>query len=109
MERYNVSLPDLAMYKRRDYIDAIKKHQRQFRNLLSKDYYSLLKTAQNNNLNVVGTGKKGRVLKINLIDAIKTYISPERFRVDDFRGITSFQGNFKNWELLPRMFTDDPV
>ena len=33
VERYYVSLPDLAKYKRRDNIDAIKKDQRQFRNL----------------------------------------------------------------------------
>ena len=73
VKRYNMSLPDLAKYKCWDYIDAIKK-DRQFRNLLSKDYYSLLKTAQNNNFNIVGNGKKGRLLKRNLINVIKPYI-----------------------------------
>ena len=63
VKRYNMSLPDLAKYKCWDYIDAIKKDQRQFRNLLSKDYYSLLRTAQNNNLNVAGTGRKVDYLK----------------------------------------------
>ena len=57
----------------------------------------------------MGNGKKGRLLKRNLIDAIKTYISPKRSRVADLRGITRFQGNFKNWELLPRIFTNDPM
>ena len=43
VKRYNVSLPDLAKYKRQEYINAIKKDHRQFRNLPRTDYYSLLK------------------------------------------------------------------
>ena len=56
--RYNVPLPNRDKYTRRDYIDAIRDDQRQFKNLAMKNYHTLLEITQRNNLNVGlrGTG-----------------------------------------------------
>ena len=42
-------------------------------------------------------------------DLIGTIKSPEAFREADFKVIQRFQGTFRNWELQPRLFNDDPV
>ena len=88
---------------------AIQDDQSQFKNLAGKDYYSLLRIAQKNNLNVVGTGTKGRLLRKDFIDAIKAFTSPETFREADLREIRRFQDNFGNGELQPRLFNDNSV
>ena len=62
VERYNVSLPDLA---------TSRIHQREKKKtIVSLETYPVQithfsKTTQNNNLNIVGTGKKGGLLKRN--------------------------------------------
>ena len=76
VKRYNVPLPNQGKYTRRDYIDAIRDDQRQFKNLTSKNYHALLEIAQRNNLNIRGTGARGRILRKDLIGAIKEYTSP---------------------------------
>ena len=68
---------------------AIKDDQSQFKNLAGKDYYSFENCAKNN-LNVVGTGTKGRLLKRVFINAIKAFTSPETFREADLREIRRF-------------------
>ena len=88
---------------------AIQDDQSQFKNLAGKDYYSLLRIAQKNNLNMVGTGAKGRLLRKDFIDAIKAFTSPETFREADLREIRRFQDNFGNGELQPRLFNDNSV
>jgi hypothetical protein len=108
VKRYNVPLPNQGKYTRRDYIDAIRDDQRQFKNLTSKNYHALLEIAQRNNLNIRGTGARGRILRKDLIGTIKEYTSPEAFREADFSLIRRFQGNYRNWELLPRLFNHDP-
>ena len=80
----------------------------QFKNLATKNYHTLLEIGQRKNLNIRGTGARGRILRKDLIGAIKEYTSPEAFREADFSLIRRFQGNYRNWELLPRLFIDDP-
>ena len=109
MKRYNVPLPNQGKYTRRDYIDAIRDDQRQFKNLATKNYHTLLEIAQRNNLNIRGTRTRERILRKDLIGVIKEYMSPEAFREADFSLIRQFQGNYRNWEPLPRLFNDDPL
>ena len=60
-------------------------------------------------MNIEGTRYRGRILRKDLIGPIKSFMSPEAFREADFRVIRRFRGNFRNWELQPRLFNDDPV
>ena len=80
VRRYNVPLPNQGKYMPRDYINAIRDDQIQFRNLATKDYHSLLRVPQQNNLNIQGMGYRGRILRKNLIGTIKSFISPKAFR-----------------------------
>ena len=48
VKRYNVPLPNQGKYTRRDYIDAIRDDQRQFKNLATKNYHTLLEIALRN-------------------------------------------------------------
>ena len=108
VRRYNVPLLNQERYIQRDYIDAIRDDLRQFKNLATKSYQTLLEIAYRKNLKIRGMRYRGRILRKDLISAIKEYTSPEAFREADFSLIRRFQGNYRNWELLPRLFNDDP-
>ena len=85
VKQCNVPLPSQGEYTRRDYIDAIRDDQRQFKYLATKNNHTLLEIAQRNNTNIRGTGTRGRILRKDLIGAIKEYTSPEAFREVDLQ------------------------
>ena len=66
VKQCNVPLPSQGEYTRRDYIDAIRDDQRQFKYLATKNNHTLLEIAQRNNTNIRGTGTRGRISSARL-------------------------------------------
>ena len=107
VERNDISIEERTRYTRKDYIRAIKAEESKYKNLPKKTLDDLKQIVDDENIDYVPTGYRGRFLRKDLISAIKRFKSPQDFQEAAFRATRRFKNSFRNWEINPRQFNND--
>ena len=109
VRKNNIPYNQNVYLTRKVYMDAIRAYEDQFKNITRKSVNELKDLVDKYNIQVTPTGQRGRILRKDLIAAIKEVRQPEQIVEREFRAVRRHQDNYRSFILIPKLYNNDLI